>query len=287
MKKDDDVKLSTERILFLFCILFYFIFFFCGGNFLDDPFIPHRQPAETSLFHSFLPDCVPLLAQIGFYTVTRINLVLYFIHTTSNNIPVFLFFNVFSLSLCVFSVLISGNLRIDRSSIDHDHRDNSGVVVGFSFVVQLKRIMRTKDTFTQTRIKELLEKAADWHYLFRLIFLCLLSTIFFGLVCVVSFYNCSCLSSLLYPIVMIMLGLFDSHSPRVSWPFDYSRTQPKHLLSTSTLSRCGILPHCWSFQLVALLLSSRRAGLNGQQPNLFDYTHCVVLLLPYLLSCCS
>ena len=203
MKKDDDVKLSTERILFLFCILFYFIFFFCGGNFLDDPFIPHRQPAETSLFHSFLPDCVPLLAQIGFYTVTRINLVLYFIHTTSNNIPVFLFFNVFSLSLCVFSVLISGNLRIDRSSIDHDHRDNSGVVVGFSFVVQLKRIMRTKDTFTQTRIKELLEKAADWHYLFRLIFLCLLSTIFF--VWFVLFLFTTVPVSLLFSILLLWL----------------------------------------------------------------------------------
>lgn len=65
---------SYQQREFYFCFI-YFIFC-CGGNFLDDPFIPHRQPAETSLFHSFLSDCVPLFAQIGFCAVTRINLVL-------------------------------------------------------------------------------------------------------------------------------------------------------------------------------------------------------------------
>lgn len=168
MKKKTTTS-SYQQREFYFYFVFYLFFILCvEGIFLDDPFIPHRQPAETSLFHSFLPDCVPLFAQIGFCAVTRINLVL-ILRQTTFQFSFFFFFNVFSLSLfflfIIFyfffylrSVLISGNLRIDRSSIDHDHRDNSGVVVGFSFVVQLKRIMRTKDTFTQTRIKELRRK---------------------------------------------------------------------------------------------------------------------------------
>lgn len=224
MKKDDDVKLSTERILFLFCILFLF-FFVCGGNF--SRWSIHSTPSTCRNFSfSFFP--LGLCPALCPNWVLCRNTYKPRFDTTSNNIPVFLFFffNVFSLSLfflfIIFyfffylrSVLISGNLRIDRSSIDHDHRDNSGVVVGFSFVVQLKRIMRTKDTFTQTRIKELRRKLLTDNIFFDWFFSVYYPPFFSLAFVVVSFYNCSCLSLFSF----LLLWLWWGYLILIHWEF--------------------------------------------------------------------
>jgi hypothetical protein len=288
---------SYQQREFYFCFI-YFIFC-CGGNFLDDPFIPHRQPAETSLFHSFLSDCVPLFAQIGFCAVTRINLVLILYTYDVKQHSSFPYFSMsfhcpFSLFIIFYyffylrSVLISGNLRIDRSSIDHDHRDNSGVVVGFSFVVQLKRIMRTKDTFTQTRIKELRRKLLTDNIFFDWFFSVYYPPFFSLVVVVVSFYNCSCLSSLSYCYDYDGAIWFSfTESFLTVWLFTHAAKTSSIYVDVDSLSLWNPPP---------LLVVSTCCTVVVQQKSwpewpttkfIWLYTHCVVLLLPYLLSCCS